>query len=278
MLEGLRPVRTPQDREQRRIQIEREFGSAIEAGEIQAYYQPRIRASDGSCAGMEALARWRSPKLGAVSPSEFVPLAEANGLINALGRSVLGTACQDTTDFQRAGALDLVVSVNASLLEFETPGYPDQVANALIESGLTPQHLELEITERLGIEGLTVAEAAIHQLRTMGVRFALDDFGSGFSALSCLVELPLDVLKLDRSLIRNIEANPDVVRLVRGTCALAHELGLEVVAEGVDSLEQIELLRDAGCDELQGFAIGEPMPAHAFSSFLQRVPDKPEEE
>jgi EAL domain-containing protein (putative c-di-GMP-specific phosphodiesterase class I) len=225
---------------------------------------------------MEALARWRSEQLGNVSPVEFIRHAEEVDLIGAIGRQILRTACRDAVEWGQTTSSPLCVSVNASALELQSPSYAQQVGRILIESGLPPQRLEIEITERLTVMGLGGAEDTIHRLRSMGVRFALDDFGSGFSSLSCLVHLPLDVLKLDRTLIRHIESNPDVVRLVRGTCALAHELGLEVVAEGVDALEQIDLLHEAGCDEIQGFAVAEPMPGHAFAQFLTLQEEKAE--
>jgi EAL domain-containing protein (putative c-di-GMP-specific phosphodiesterase class I) len=254
----------------------RELLSTIERGEIRTYYQPRLRVEDGRCAGMEALARWHSDRLGSVSPTEFIRVAEEVDLIGAIGRQMLENACRDTVAWARTASPPLRVSVNVSALELLSPDYARQVGEILIASGLPPDNLELEITERLAVVGLGGAEETIHQLRSMGVRFALDDFGSGFSALSCLVHLPLDILKLDRTLIRHIESNPDVGRLVRGTCALAHELGLEVVAEGVDALEQVDLLREAGCDEIQGFALAEPMPDYVFTSYLSAQDEKPD--
>lgn len=273
------PSNAGQDRKlgSRRATLARELPTAIERGEVIPYYQPRIRTTDRRCVGAEALARWRSATLGNVPPDEFIPFAEEVEIINPLGLLMLGSACRDFASWTtgtRSEGDDWWLSVNASSLQFQDPAFPRQVADALVETGLTPGQLEIEITERLVVEGIGPCEETIHELRAMGVRFALDDFGAGFSALTCLVNLPLDVLKLDRAVIRDLDTNPDVLRLVRGTCALGHELGLRVVAEGVETMEQVDLLAEVGCDEAQGFGIAEPMPSDALVTYLGEDPAK----
>lgn len=268
----MRSVRTPAWR----ARLARELPGGIAAGEVFPYYQPRLAAADGRCVGMEALARWRSPTLGNVPPSDFIPFAENTALIVPLGQQILEAACQDTAGWIRTTGHDLCVSVNASPIQLAEPSFPANVGHALASTDLMPSDLEIEITERLTLEGLGPCLESIHALHSMGVRFALDDFGSGSSALSCLVDLPLNTLKLDRSLLRGLRDNPDVPRLLRGTCGLAHELGLIVVAEGVDSEGDRELLAELGCDQVQGFGIGEAMPAEAFRTFLLEREPKPD--
>jgi diguanylate cyclase (GGDEF)-like protein len=257
----------------RRQQLLRELPRAIERGEIRIWYQPRVSLRDSRCIGAEALARWTSPTLGLVSPSEFIPLSEDSELIIPLGATVLRRACRDAARWATDPTIPFAISVNVSAIQLKDARFANHVTDALRESGLAPHSLELELTERLVVDASGPSEETIHELRRIGVHFALDDFGAGFSAMRCLVTLPLSVLKLDRSLVRDLEDNPVSVRLVQGITAMAHGLGLSVVAEGVTTSESFELLKGLGCDQAQGFLLAPAMPADAFDEFLRSGAD-----
>ena len=243
--------------------------AALEGGDIRVHYQPRWSMDDGRCVGAEALARWSSRELGRVAPDEFIPLAEGLGLIHELGRRVLQEACVQAAVWVGAGALDFRVSVNVSALQLRDPDFPGVVEQALDAAGLPARHLELEITERTRVEPVGVCDQVMRRLRAMGIALSLDDFGTGFSALSCLATLPISMVKLDRSLLQGVDHDELAQRLEGGTCALAHSFGVSVVVEGIEQPALLPFLSELGGDEAQGFGLGEPMPGEQLLPFVQ---------
>jgi diguanylate cyclase (GGDEF)-like protein len=240
----------------RRFTLEAELRGALARGELHVAYQPRVAASDGRILGAEALVRWDHPVLGRVSPREFVPIAEETGLIGTIGGFVLTSACRDAIALAERGH-PLRISVNVSSWQFANTNVWEVVTAALRESGLPPERLELEITESLVLEGANDPDIAMRDLRAIGVGIALDDFGTGYSSLSYVSRFPIDVLKIDRSIVRDVESDPAAERVARAVVGLAHSLDMRVVAEGVDGDGQADVLRRLGCDELQGFGICE---------------------
>ncbi|WP_439499630.1 EAL domain-containing protein [Bosea sp. (in: a-proteobacteria)] len=251
----------PQLAEQRERQdMLRHLREAIAGGAIRLQYQPQFR-TDGEVVGFEALARWRHPTRGVISPSQFIPAAEEGGLIAALGAHVLRSACREAAGWARP----LRVSVNISPLEFESDDLPALVEAVLDETGLDPDRLELEITEGVMVTDAARAMAALSKLRALGVRIALDDFGTGYSSLSYLHRFPLTTLKIDRSFVATLGVTLEAAAITRAIIQLGHALGIEVVAEGVETPEQLDFLICEGCDLTQGYLLGRPLDASAYA-------------
>ncbi len=240
---------------------------AVEREELSIAVQPKIELATGRILGTEALARWQSPSLGAVTPKEFIALAEERGLIEALGKWVLIAACREAASWSQLTPDPPSIAVNISRVQLVTGAFQRIVFDALMDSGLEPRRLELEITESLMIEG-DEAIAPLRDLGAIGLTLALDDFGSGYSTLAALVRFPVQTIKLDRSLIREIDTNPDAARVVRAVVRMAHDLGRRVVAEGVDSEAQLHHLIEVECDEVQGFVVAKPLSAPEFRALL----------
>ena len=253
----------------RRFTLEAELRNALERGELRVAYQPRVAASDGRIVGVEALVRWDHLVLGRVSPREFIPIAEQTGLVGQIGSFVLVNACRDAKQLEQRGH-PLAVSVNVSSWQFANTNVWEVVTAALRDSGLPPERLELEITESLVLEGSNDPDVAFRDLRGIGVRIALDDFGTGYSSLSYVSRFPIDVLKIDRSIVREVDSDPSAERVARAVVGLAHSLDMRVVAEGVDADAQAEVLRRIGCDELQGFSICESVRLEELFELLER--------
>jgi EAL domain-containing protein (putative c-di-GMP-specific phosphodiesterase class I) len=253
----------------RRVLIERELKTALENNELTLEYQPLLDRS-GRLDSVEALLRWNNPKAGRVSPVEFIPVAEETGLILPIGEWVIRTACRDGARWIKQG-FDLPhIAVNVSALQFGDRSVIAIVERALADFGYPASHLELEITETALMNNLEHVLEQIEALRRMGVRFAIDDFGTGYSSLSHLRNLPVDYVKIDRSFIKDLEPNASgCTTLVRGIIALAHNLELQVIAEGVETAQQLELLRTFGCDISQGFFLHRPMPAAALEELME---------
>ncbi len=251
---------------ERRVGIEEQLKSALESGEFHLQYQP-IVSPHGEIVGMEALLRWKNPKLGAVTPAEFIPVAEELGFIGRIGEWVLRTACRDGAAWLAAGCELAHIAVNVSALQLADPDFSAMIAQSLEESGFPPAKLEIEVTESVLIRNLERAVDQIVRLRAMGVRFSIDDFGTGYSSLSQLRTLPVDVLKIDRSFIGDIE-RLDTNAMVRGIIAIAHSMQLQVVAEGVETEAQLSALHSMGCDRNQGFLLCRPMDAGAMMCLL----------
>jgi diguanylate cyclase (GGDEF)-like protein/PAS domain S-box-containing protein len=247
--------------------IEAALRNAMALGELAVHYQPKIDLRTGAITGAEALLRWTSRDLGPVSPERFIPIAEESGLIVPIGEWVLETACAEAAAWQREGH-PLHVAVNLSPRQFRQGDLPATVARVLCETGLPPQCLELEITESTAMANPMKAAHIMTELHAIGVRLSVDDFGTGYSSLSYLREFPLDCLKIDRSFVSDICTSASGDAIVRATIALAHSLQLEVVAEGVETIEQHQRLTSLGCDEGQGFLYGAAMPAVRFQGVL----------
>ncbi|HSC25633.1 MAG TPA: EAL domain-containing protein, partial [Vicinamibacterales bacterium] len=253
-----------------RLQIESDLRHAFERDEFFLEYQPIVRLSDGRIAGVEALVRWRHFERGVVSPAAFVPVAEDTGMIIPLGRWVLREACRQTRLWQERYPRHepLTVAVNLSVREFAQLDLVRAVAGILQETGFPPNRLRLEITESAIISQKHPAIGIVEELRRLGVRIHLDDFGTGYSALSYLHRLPLDAVKVDRAFTSAIDAEERPLHVVRAIITLAHGIGLEVVAEGVASARQLDLLRGMRCDHAQGYLFAEPGGAEAMEALL----------
>jgi diguanylate cyclase (GGDEF)-like protein len=251
----------------RRFTLEGELRGALERGELRVAYQPRVAASDGRVVGAEALVRWDHPVLGRVPPREFIPVAEETGLIGSIGNFVLANACHAAKRLDERGH-PLKISVNVSSWQFANTNVWEIVTAVLRETRLPPERLELEITESLVLEGANDPDVAFRDLRGIGVGISLDDFGTGYSSLSYVSRFPIDVLKLDRSIAREVDSDPAAERVARAVVGLAHSLDMRVVAEGVDSEAQAQVLRRLGCDELQGFWIRESVTLEELEELL----------
>jgi EAL domain-containing protein (putative c-di-GMP-specific phosphodiesterase class I) len=214
--------------------------------------------------GMEALLRWQNPAVGLVLPEQFVDLAEETGLIVPIGEWALRTACVQNRRWQRAGLPPRRVAVNLSTRQFQIQLLPDLVRRALGEADLEPRYLALELTESMLMHADEVNLRTLHEFRRMELKISVDDFGTGYSSLSYLKHLPVDHLKIDRSFIRGVTEDSNDAAITKAVIAMAHGLNLKVVAEGVETEEQLAFLREHACDEAQGFLFGEPVPADAF--------------
>ncbi len=256
----------------KRLTMEARLRSAVESGGLHLCYQPRLNLARGRLDGVEALLRWDDEELGRVSPKDFIPLAEETGLILELGSWVLRAACAQGAAWREAGLDDLRVSVNVSTMQFRRGDLTATVGEALAGTGFPPRFLELEITESLMLQDDEDTATALRELRAMGLRVALDDFGTGYSSLSYLSRYPLDVLKLDRSLVRDLTGDPHARGIATAVISMAHVLGLSVVAEGVDHEDQLGFLREQGCDEAQGFLIAGPLEIDEVTARITRPP------
>src|SRR6201999_1848401 len=242
-----------------RLAMENSLRKALERNEFQIYYQPQVDAHTGDIVGIEALVRWQHPDLGVVYPSEFISLAEETGLIVPIGKWVLRTACAQNKAWQDAGLPPIVVSVNVSPRQFRHENLVQAVADVLRSTGLEPRFLELELTESMVMHDAPKLVAMLDELKKLGVQIAVDDFGTGYSSLSYLKRFPVDRLKVDRSFVEHIASDADDAVIVRTIIALGPNLGLKVVAEGVESAEQLRFLRANLCDEAQGLLMGRPV-------------------
>jgi predicted signal transduction protein with EAL and GGDEF domain len=254
----------------RRREVRERLRHALVAGELEMHYQPRIQLRSGRLVGIEALMRWESPELGRVSPAEFVPIAEETGLIDRLGSFAIEQACHDLRRLDQAGLTDLRVSVNVSGAQLMEQGYGSKLFSAIQAAEAEPSRIELEVTESVALYGLQDVAGLLREVRNAGLYVSLDDFGTGYSSLSVLLDLPLDCLKLDQSLVRDLHMNPDAASVVRAMILLAHSLGLTVVAEGVTEEAQEQLLRELDCDEVQGFRFAPALPLPKLIEFASQ--------
>lgn len=253
---------------QHRINLENSLRYALPRQELFLNYQPQIDLRNGKIIGLEALLRWQHPEFGLIPPDEFIPLAEENGLIFAIGEWVLRTACTQNKAWQEAGLMPVNMAVNVSPYQFNDKKLIMQVNQALAASGLEPEYLELELTESVMLENPDVTLSTIHELRAMGVKISLDDFGTGYSSLSYLKSIEANRIKIDRSFITDITINPDDAVIVLSIIAMAHQMGRQVIAEGVENEEQMYYLLHNNCDELQGYFFSRPVPAKEVESLL----------
>ncbi|MCD2519203.1 EAL domain-containing protein [Massilia sp. G4R7] len=252
------------------LALETRLRRAIERGELALHYQPQISRIDGSVVGMEALLRWRSEEIGVVSPGDFIPLAEDTGLIHPIGEWVIRQACFQNKAWQNAGLPPVKVAVNVSATQFKAGSVSGMVAKALLDSGLAPRYLEVELTESVMLGDSAAAEAQMAELRAMGISLSLDDFGTGYSSLGYLSRFPLDKLKIDQTFVRNITTEQRSAAIAQATIALAQGLSLSVVAEGVETTGQRDFLGLIGCDVMQGYLYSRPVPAHEMAQLLAK--------
>ncbi|WP_436700371.1 putative bifunctional diguanylate cyclase/phosphodiesterase [Nocardioides sp. BYT-33-1] len=233
---------------------------ALDRDELSLVYQPQVDLATGEVVGVEALARWSSPILGAVPPDRFIPVAEDDGMIAELGAWVLTTACAALAGVQDRLGRPLRLAVNVSPRQLRGRAWLEEVADAIEAAGIEPSQLEVEITEGLMIEDHGEVVALLHALRSLGVSIAVDDFGRGYSSLAYLTRFPIDRIKIDRSFVREIDTAPHAA-IVDAIIVMAHALGMRVVAEGVETTEQEQYLRRRGCDEVQGYLYSPGVPA-----------------
>ena len=258
-----------------RLVLENEIRRGVGCGEFELYYQPKAQVADGTIVGAEALVRWRHPERGLLPPLDFIPLAEESGLIASLGNWVIERACAQNKAWHDAGLPDLRVAVNISAAQFRDKALLDTIRNALRDTGLPAECLELEISESIVMRQPAEAIVTLEKLSEIGVQVALDDFGTGCSSLTYLKRFPIDRLKIDRSLMRDLPSDRDNAAIVKATIGLAHNLRLKVVAEGVESLEQLQFLRALGCEEYQGYYKSCPLTARQFENSMRSSIDEP---
>jgi len=248
-----------------RHHLAEDLEAAIAQKRLHLHYQPVFSAA-GVLTGFEALARWIHPERGVVPPSEFIPAAEESGLILPLARELLLQACTEAASWKKP----LRIAVNVSPLQFRHGDLPGLIDEVLVETGLEPERLELEITEGVMITDFDRTMLVLHRIKALGVRIALDDFGTGYSSLSYLHMFPLSTLKIDRSFVANLGVASEAAAITRAVIALGHALDIEVVAEGVETREQLDFLIDEGCNYAQGYMLGRPLPAEDYAELMER--------
>jgi diguanylate cyclase (GGDEF)-like protein len=255
-----------------RLDLETDLRQLVHADAVEVFFQPIVRLSDQEVLGVEALARWAHPRRGYVPPETFIPLAEATGLISALGRQILVRACEWAGAWRKAKpASNLYVSVNLSAAQLQDPELPELVQETLRSCSLPPGSLVLEITESVLMQDTALTSSRLRQLKDLGVRLALDDFGTGYSSLSYLRRFPVDVLKIDRSFVSSLRVGDDLRRLTEAIIALGAALGLECLAEGIEHVEELDLLRHLGCELGQGSYFAWPMPAALLEGYMRNT-------
>jgi diguanylate cyclase (GGDEF)-like protein len=255
---------------QERVRIEGALRTALERNEFVLHYQPQVDLASGRIVGMEALIRWQHPELGMVPPSRFIGVAEETGLIVPIGAWVMRAACAQNKAWQDAGLGRLRVAVNLSARQFGAADLLERIEQALQDSALDPGCLEIELTESLFMSDVTPAVDLLHRMKALGVQLSIDDFGTGYSSLSYLSRFPIDTLKIDRSFVADITHDANDAAIVTSIIALAHNLKLAVIAEGVENVEQLDYLRRHGCDEIQGYYFSRPLPAEQFEQLLHQ--------
>jgi EAL domain-containing protein (putative c-di-GMP-specific phosphodiesterase class I) len=254
---------------QERLTMDKNLRLALDREEFFLVYQPQIEIETGRITGLEALIRWRHPELGLVPPDRFISIAENNGLIVPIGEWVLKTACAQARKWQDDGLAAVPVAVNVSAVQFRQEGFTDLVRRVLMETGLSAEYLELELTESLLLSNVDVVLATLRDLKEVGLQLAIDDFGTGYSSLSYLKQFPVGKLKIDRSFIRDIAFDVDDAAITTAIISLANSLHLKVIAEGVESDAQMSFLRERHCDEIQGYYFSRPVSADEAAS-MQR--------
>lgn len=264
----------------RRLEMENDLREAVGRGELRVHYQPVFSLEDQSVAGMEALVRWEHPEHGLMSPAEFIPLAEETGLIVPIGRWVLETACRQAREWQQRYASNPhpIMGVNLSLRQFQDPGLAGEVARILRGAGLDPAYLALEITESVAMHDASATAATLERLKALGVWLVIDDFGAGNSSLAYLTsEFKMNHLKIDGSFVRQFVDDPENSRVLPGLIDFAHTVGLRVIAEGVENADQLRLLREMGCEFVQGYYIAKPLSADAVNDLFEgKLPSETE--
>jgi predicted signal transduction protein with EAL and GGDEF domain len=254
----------------RTLRLENALRRALEREELALHYQPQFDIETRAIVGVEALLRWKHPELGMVSPADFIPIAEDSGLILPIGEWVLRTAVQQNRAWQLAGLGMFSMAVNISAVQFRQASLAQLVGQILQEYALAPEWLELELTESITMEDPELAIGILDRLHKQGVRLSIDDFGTGYSSLSYLKRFRINKLKIDQSFVQDITSDPDDEAIVDAVISLARSLKLRTIAEGVETVEQLDFLRAKGCDEIQGYFLSRPLPAQELEALLRR--------
>jgi diguanylate cyclase (GGDEF)-like protein/PAS domain S-box-containing protein len=257
---------------QGRLRLETELRRAVERGELYLHYQPQIDSRSGRITGVEALLRWQDSAGDSIAPAQFIPLAEETGLIVPIGKWVLETACGQLKRWHDAGYKDIVMSVNVASRQFRDQLFHDTVRQAIASSGIPPAALELEITESILLENSEGTRHTLQEIKALGASLAIDDFGTGYSSLSYLKRFPIDRLKIDQSFVRDLVIDGEDLAIVKAIIALAHAMRLRVIAEGVETAEQLALLKSEGCHDYQGYFFARPMNADRLTTLLSSQP------
>lgn len=257
----------------RRMSLETGLRRAIDARELVLYYQPQVDTLTGRIIGFEALLRWQHPEWGLVNPNDFIPVAEETGIIVPIGEWVLRTACHQAKIWQEQFSPELTMSVNISSRQFREPEIVENVLSIVAETGISPDKLDLELTESTLMDGTDVVFNKMNRLRETGICISVDDFGTGYSSMSYLKRFPITTLKIDRSFVQDIPTDADDIAITQAIIAMGKSLGLTLVAEGVETAEQMHFLREHRCDKLQGFLFSRPIPAHEAEALLKRDGD-----
>ena len=255
-----------------RNSIERDLRAAIRQGDLELFYQPKVDVATQRIAGAEALVRWRHPERGYIPPDIFVPVAEKSGFIGELTKWVMNEACRQVRHWQDMGLARVTVAVNVSAGDLRRPDLTDMIANTLVKHSVSPQYLELEVTESMVMQDVDVVIGTLRRLRGLGIGIGIDDFGTGYSSLAYLKRFPVKRLKIDRSFVRDLGSFGEGRVIPKVIIDLAHALEVKVVAEGVETAEQLHALAELGCDEAQGYFLGRPMPSDEFEAFLRNSP------
>ncbi|MCC8999550.1 MAG: EAL domain-containing protein [Candidatus Contendobacter sp.] len=259
----------------KRLTLENHLRQAIVRAEFTLHYQPQENLATGAISGVEALLRWTHEELGQVSPVDFIPVAEESGLIIAIGEWVLRTACRQAQAWRERGIPLPRIAVNVSGKQFAQKNFPTLIAQVLAETGLEPQVLEIEITESLLMQDADGAMMTLRQIKALGVQLAIDDFGTGYSSLSRLKEFPIDCLKIDGSFVRAVAMDPNDQAIAKAIIAMADSMNMRVIAEGVETSNQLDWLRSMRCDEIQGYFLSRPLPTEQAENFLLRLASPP---
>lgn len=251
------------------VMLESSLRQALLKQEFVVHYQPVVELKGGRIVGAEALVRWQAPGIGLVPPAKFIPVAEETGLIVPIGEWVLKAACTQSRAWRDAGLPALNMAVNLSARQFQQKDLIKAIHQILETTGMDPHTLDLEITESYAMQNADFTIAVLRELKKRGVRISIDDFGTGYSSLSYLKQFPIDTLKIDRSFVQDLSSEANGAAISAAIIALAHSLKLDVVAEGVESEKELQLLRRQGCDKMQGYLFSKPVPAVAFEILLR---------
>jgi diguanylate cyclase (GGDEF)-like protein len=258
------------ERAHKRLRVESHLRHAIDRGELSLHYQPRIGAVSGELMSVEALLRWRSPELGNIAPGEFIPIAEEARLIVPIGAWVMAEACRQQAQWKTQGLGEIPISINMSAMQLRDPALVDTLRGTMARYGVDPAAIELELTESMLMEAINETLAQLHALKRLGVKLSVDDFGTGYSSLNYLNRFPIDRLKIDRSFVRDVLEDSTDLTITIAIIGLGHALGLQVVAEGVESEGVAEVLRGAHCDELQGYHFARPLSAADLETWISK--------
>lgn len=252
---------------QKRFEYESKMKLAIKNNEFEMYYQPQVDIKTGKIISAEALIRWNDPKKGLIPPNEFIPIAEESVLINEIGEWVTKNVCQQAKIWQEKG-LHITIAINLSPNQLKYQDITQMIDNALLDSKCNPKLLEIEITEGAIMQNVKEGLELLHAIKARGIRIAVDDFGTGYSSLAYLKQFPIDVLKIDKSFVDNLPFNPDDTAIAKAIISMSKALGYKVLAEGVETKEQLEFLKDEGCDIYQGYYKSKPIRADEFEKLL----------